>query len=277
VRKLLLILTVTSAPLWGCSLVLNWDPAGLQCDSNPTNSTHCSTGYSCLVDKCVADSSLGEDETCLLDQQCASPLFCAPQLHTCHKACTSYYAATSAQECAVSEYCKPVRVEPNSSWKGACVKSDCQTATDCRANQSPLNGDACVQVTERANACFNKCAVSCTGSSCADTGCALLSDKYKVPYYCQPMGKLSSEQLVCMPGASLPGQGSVGNSCEPVTNPCADGNACNQECHPYCNWSAPACPLAMATCCPCTGATVDGTVINYDLCFDTTSSPCPKC
>jgi hypothetical protein len=247
VRSLMLIVAGAAVLANGCSLVLSWDPAGLPCDTSKTP-YQCASGYSCLGDKCVPDGSLGEGVTCQQRQQCAKGLFCAPRLSTCQILCTQFFQRDPS--CPKDYYCRPVYTvgsDNKITWQGACLASDCKTAQDCSSNRVPLNGNACVEVTDVASACLTSCTI---GSNCTDN-----------TETCQPVGTTNNEQLVCL----VSGSGTGGAVCEPLLNPCAAGYACiSGYCRQYCNGTC-----SSGQCCTCHNANSN---VTYYYCADTCTS-----
>src|SRR5206468_8816921 len=85
----------------------------------------CASGYSCLVNQCIKDGSLGPDATCNHEQQCGSGLTCVQ--FACHPGCAQLY---SADDCQAGTWCKPAQVG------GQCSPSECDpsTVTWCDTN-----------------------------------------------------------------------------------------------------------------------------------------------
>ncbi len=195
--------------LWmgGCSLALEWDPNKLPCENG-----QCDDGFTCLVHECIIDNSLLEDETCNLDDQCESPMICAPSLFTCLKECESFYKSGAA--CGAGRYCHPVFDEnagSSGSWTGVCVQS-----SGCQADPRECDtGEACVKISATADACLDGCEISWGlndeySDSC---GSSILEQKY-----CQPIGVAGDEQLLCLD--TRVGAAGLGQNCDSVTNPC---------------------------------------------------------
>ena len=154
----LLVATMAST---GCSLLLDWSPDNLPCFNGD-----CADNYTCLVNACVPNQSLGKGETCNDDLQCSTGLICAPTLFTCLEECTSNSFYKSTSDCPSGEYCKPV---PDTSgvgdpvFVGVCVANECTTDFNCAAEET------CVPIKLTANACVPRCEIIWTGTSYDDT------------------------------------------------------------------------------------------------------------
>jgi hypothetical protein len=238
-RALVLLLLGAS-----CSLALDWDPEGLPCLNG-----ECAKGYSCLVNKCVADNSLAVGETCNKDQQCDASLVCAPNLFTCRIPCSETDGYKAPAECPSGEYCLPVRTDRDGDvqqyvYAGVCVQSErCSSDPQC-----PDAGDACVKISSSAFACLDRCEITWVGGTDYTDSCG---SSPRQPRYCTPVGQATAERLVCLDSRPTGGAQPKGAACEPVTQPCEPGFACVQgSCYRHCN-SNPGSGICDAgeTCC----------------------------
>lgn len=202
-----------------CSLVLSWDAEGLPCKNNA-----CSTGYTCLVNQCVSNSSIVEGDTCNDDQQCADGLVCAPSLFTCRKPCPNEDFLSVSSACSTGQYCTPV-LSADGNYEGACVDG-----AGCDVDGACDTGAVCVSLGATASACLVGCEVTFGDGGTYDDSCGstVLDRKY-----CQPVGLEDAERLVCLDTTSS-AEG-VGSFCSPITQPCQEGLACiGTVCRAHC-------------------------------------------
>ena len=222
-RELMWLLAASMMATSSCSWTLDWDPDGLKCRNNA-----CDTGYSCLGDICVADSSLARGETCNADHQCRGDLICTPRAIDCDEPCADGHPFTCQQpcddpyeipplgesvfhDCGAGQYCKPYGNDP---VLAVCVESEgCQVDGECIA------GDVCVAFNTQATACLVGCELDWrTGYNDNCGGAAAVSSS------CQPLGRVGAERLVCL--SSLVAAQGKGSFCRVGSAPCERGLAC---------------------------------------------------
>ncbi len=227
----------------GCSLILDWPTEGLDCDKQKPASERCLEGYSCLSDKCVADGSLGLNETCSDDVQCADikPTICGTRPSTCREACSSYYSSAS---CQGGQFCRPEQSRDDTeAWIGTCINSECTTNESCRSVSDASR--QCVAVTASSKTCLATCEVSVTPKAGAAPAVAdTCGSAQSTQLYCQPIGPNDDLSLVCLQrleanDAYAP---SYGAPCLLVENACKKGLACYNRgsgtsgfCRRYCD------------------------------------------
>lgn len=240
----------------GCSLVLNWDAAGLPCKNNA-----CATGYTCLVNQCISDDSLADGETCNNDRQCEPGLVCAPSLFTCRKPCPADDFLSVSSACNSGQYCTPVLNE-DSAYEGACVDSaGCDVDGDCDS------GEACVKLGATASACLVRCEITFGSGGSYDDNCGSTALSRK---YCQPVGLEDAERMICLDTTSS-AEG-AGSFCSPVTQPCQEGLACigtvcRTHCAPSAQGSAPQCNGNQVCC------SLNTSTDQYSVCKASCSEP----
>ncbi len=200
----------------------------------PCDQGQCPEGFSCLVHECVPDSSIPQEGTCNLDQQCMTPMTCAPNLYTCLDTCSDYYRQGAA--CGAGRYCHPVFDENGGvegEWVGACVSS-----SNCWDDGCRRAGDVCVKMGATADACLPGCEISWTGVDGYSDNCG---SSILEPKICQPVGLAGDETLICR-DTDVDDAASEGEICDPVDNACqretdsGDLLTCiDGSCHSHCN------------------------------------------
>jgi hypothetical protein len=190
----------------------------------------CPEGSSCLVNKCVGDGSLKEDQTCSRQQQCGDKLICFD--FVCTLGCTDLYYL---DECVDETWCKPtpgevlVTASGEEVPVGQCAPSECdpQTETECEPNV------ACVAITETIGACLPYCEYGFAGGTYFDT-----CDDTDANHACQPLGLTHAPVCMIAGGTTAPPVGAPG--CDAVRNPCSPGSICfNVVCRRLCAETQP--------------------------------------
>jgi hypothetical protein len=186
----------------GCSLFLDWDPNGLLCDAGV-----CSTGYTCLGDRCIRDQSIAQGGTCSISQQCETGLVCQPGIGNfiCVPGCNLIYQ--TPPECSATQFCAP---PPTGETYGNCTNSECTIDSDCEDAS-----ESCVQISAQANACLKRCTISFAGATYSDT-----CTSGGTVSACQPVGEVGAESLVCLDIAAEITPKIKGANCAIVTAPC---------------------------------------------------------
>jgi hypothetical protein len=233
-----LSLAMAMATLCGCSLVLDWAPDGLPCDTEKK----CADGFSCLVNRCVAEGSLAVGDTCSASAQCEDypTNICGSNPFTCRKRCQDNYLSNTAGICLTGEYCRPeAERDKPTTWTGTCVASECTGNDQCRDRTPASNSKACVAVSPSANSCLQTCSVAVSGGVYSDT-CGSSNNQV----YCQPVGPKASQSLVCLSRLdnNVTGLPNTGDPCRLVDTPCRPGAACTGDsgtfCRIYCDVGA---------------------------------------
>ncbi|MBI5507355.1 MAG: hypothetical protein HY903_01255 [Deltaproteobacteria bacterium] len=246
----------------GCIFILNWSEEGLPCDANKK----CNPGYSCLVNRCVAEGSLLAGETCSASKQCESypENICGSNPFTCRKRCPSGYLAATAGVCSAGEYCRhEVDRDQSNTYTGTCVSSECGTSADCN-KPGATAGRSCVAVTPTANACMLTCEI--TQPPVAPPATADYEDtcgSVTGQIYCHPVGPKDNPSLVCLSRLETDQTGlpDVGSECQVIANSCKSGAACvgsgRQLCRQFCDTRDndaqqlnANCPSNAQYCCP---------------------------
>lgn len=225
-----------------CTFFLDWDPDGLPCDADHL----CANGYSCQVNKCVANGSVQKGDTCNRDEQCQEGLICPPGRFTCQTPCSNYFVPTS--QCLSNEFCAPNRVSGTDQYVGACAPSECDKTADCRS------GKTCVAITTSASACVEKCMVSFNSGVYVDSCTEVQTEKY-----CQPIGIAGQQVLACLDAATV--GGNEGDPCTPIEQPCLPGLMCDVGfCRSFCSTGTGCSGTDLC----CTRPLVDG---SYQICL----------
>jgi hypothetical protein len=215
---------VTAALAAGaCSLILNWDPDGLPCGT----SKECASGYSCMVNSCVADGTIPLGETCSEDQQCEGEpdVTCGSNPFTCRERCEALLETTTT--CGSTQYCRPeLNTGATNQATGTCVDSECTNDDDCSLSA----GLTCVPVTETARACLQQCEYSFATGTYTDRCTPTSGGQVQ---YCQSIGPSGHISFVCLDLADGLSRQFEGGVCDPVTNPCDVGLICHQT---RCYW-----------------------------------------
>lgn len=219
-----------------CSLNSAWDPQsvkGARCvdPKQATPEQNCDEGYSCLINSCIPDNTLPEDETCLFDEQCKEGLVCPPGIFSCHKECSKYYQSDSV--CTnPKQYCSPLYHSDTKQFKGygACLEGECEATKDSATTGktcSDKNQD-CVLFKEGVGKCFTKCTYSLASGSYEDS----VTTAGKT---CHPVGNTPVNQTMVEWTA---GDKVEGEYCDPLANPCQEGLVCISGINPS---AKPAC------------------------------------
>lgn len=177
----------------------------------------CPQGSSCLVNTCIGDATLEENEPCSIQRQCGENLVCLD--FVCRTGCADLYYK---DDCPNDDWCKPrsdITMVTSSGRRiplGECAPSECDPSqvTFCQ------DGSACVAVTATIGACLPYCTYGFSNGEYVDT----CEDTVENNYACQPLGL--TKVPVCLPSgdAEAPALGEPG--CDAVRNPCAEGSIC---------------------------------------------------
>jgi hypothetical protein len=218
--------------LVGCSASLDWEAEGLRCDTdNP-----CLEGYSCRATECVTQHSLAKNQTCTDDNQCDFQYICSPEKKLiCTTKCSYFYTSDDCPYVGADgrgDFCMPVS---DTSIRGVCMPGDvCNSGEDCQCNGDNCTnlGDTCVEVSDSTRVCQVGCEVmwGLAGPDAYTDTCAPTAGE---PTYCQPVGAIGKQKLVCLDATTAQDDG---DTCTVGSQPCNRGSLCvNDRCNGYCN------------------------------------------